>query len=305
LRNIILALAMLSVSDNFAQMQDPRGGRRVKYAPQVEVPSLIMDRQAQMEYMADHYWDNFDFNDTTLIHDAGYTEQGYVDFITFLRCLQTPAAQQAMATMMGKAAANKTAFDYFATTANHYLYDPQSPYKNDELYVPVLQAVVASPMLDEVEKTRPRYLLNMELKNRPGEPATDFTYTLKDGRERRMYDIKADYTILFFNYPDCPGCKLAKADIVNAPFVSRLGKRLAFLAVYPNDDDHLEMWKSAPYPDFMINSYDKSATVLKKNLYDLKASPTIYLLDKDKKVILKDTGLEQIGQYLKGVKSTK
>jgi thioredoxin-related protein len=250
-----------------------------------------------MEYIAEHYWDNFNFNDTTLIHNATYTEQGFVDFIGFLDYLKTPVAQQAMETMMSKAAANKTTFNYFATSADHYLYDPHSPYKNDELYIPVLQSIVSSPLFDDLEKTRPRYLLNLELKNRPGRPATDFVYTLKNGQQHRMYDIKADYTILFFNYPDCPGCKLVKENIVNAPFVSKLGRRLVILAVYPNDDGHLQMWKSATYPSFMINSYDKKTTVLNKNLYDLKASPTIYLLDKNKNVILKNTGLEQINKY--------
>jgi hypothetical protein len=95
---------------------------------------MIMSQDERMAYLADHYWDNFNFNDTTLIHNADYTEQGFVDFIGFLRYLNMPAAQQAMATMMSKAAANKTTFDYFAKISELYLYEPQSPYKNDELY---------------------------------------------------------------------------------------------------------------------------------------------------------------------------
>jgi hypothetical protein len=295
---ILLALAILSATINSdARMQNPQRVLRSKYIPPTDVPAMIMSQDERMAYLADHYWDNFNFNDTTLIHNADYTEQGFVDFIGFLRYLNMPAAQQAMATMMSKAAANKTTFDYFAKISELYLYEPQSPYKNDELYIPVLQSVASSPLLEDAKKIRPRYLLNLEMKNRPGEPATDFTYTLKNGVQHRMYDIKADYTILFFNYPDCPGCKETKVNIVDAPFISKLGSHLVILAVYPNDDSHLEMWRNAPYPDFMINSYDKNATVLKKKLYDLKASPTIYLLDKDKRVILKNTGLEQINQY--------
>lgn len=288
---------MLYVLDSFAQVLNPQEGIQTKYTPHVDMPSFIMDEQARIEYIADHYWDNFNFNDTTLIHNADYTEQGYVDFIAFLRYMPMPAAQQAMSTMMTKAAANKTTFDYFAKISELYLYEPQSPYKNDELYIPVLSNIVSSNLLDEVGKTRSRYLLNLELKNRPGELATDFTYTLKDGKQHRMYDIKADYTILFFNYPDCPGCKITKEHIVNAPFVNKLGSRLVVLAVYPNDDGHLDMWRNTLYPGFMINSYDKGTAVLKNELYDLKASPTIYLLDKDKRVILKNTGIEQINQY--------
>jgi hypothetical protein len=37
---------------------------------------------------------------------------------------------------------------------------------------------------------------------------------------------------------------------------------------------------------------------LDRELYDLKAMPTLYLLDKDKKVLLKDAPVEQVEQYL-------
>ena len=35
-----------------------------------------------------------------------------------------------------------------------------------------------------------------------------------------------------------------------------------------------------------------------KSLYDLKAIPTLYLLDKDKTVLLKDATAEEIEEYL-------
>ena len=38
--------------------------------------------------------------------------------------------------------------------------------------------------------------------------------------------------------------------------------------------------------------------IKEKNLYDLKAIPTLYLLDKNKKVLLKDAVVGQIEQYL-------
>ena len=46
------------------------------------------------------------------------------------------------------------------------------------------------------------------------------------------------------------------------------------------------------------NGYDKKLVIKEKNLYDLKAIPTLYLLDKDKKVLLKDATVAQIDQYL-------
>ena len=69
-------------------------------------------------------------------------------------------------------------------------------------------------------------------------------------------------------------------------------KKLTILAVYPDAD--LPLWKSASYPSIMINGFDAGMMLLRKGLYDLKAIPTLYLLDKEKKVILKDTTLDDI-----------
>ena len=50
-------------------------------------------------------------------------------------------------------------------------------------------------------------------------------------------------------------------------------------------------------PDGWINSYDKELTVLTEECYDLKAMPALYLLDKDKKVLLKDATVKEIEDY--------
>lgn len=42
----------------------------------------------------------------------------------------------------------------------------------------------------------------------------------------------------------------------------------------------------------------RGAKITERQLYDLKAMPTLYLLDKDKRVILKDAPVEQIEQWL-------
>ena len=51
-------------------------------------------------------------------------------------------------------------------------------------------------------------------------------------------------------------------------------------------------------PKDWINSYDKSVSLKNDEIYDLKAIPTLYLLNKEKKVLLKDATVAQIDQYL-------
>ena len=74
--------------------------------------------------------------------------------------------------------------------------------------------------------------------------------------------------------------------------------KLAILAVYPDSD--LTAWKKTTYPAYFINAYDAVQTITKQELYDLKAIPTLYLLDREKRVQFKDAPVEQIEAWLAG-----
>ena len=65
-------------------------------------------------------------------------------------------------------------------------------------------------------------------------------------------------------------------------------------------DEELDEWKKhlSEFPNEWINGYDKKFTIKEEQVYDLKAIPTLYLLDKDKTVLLKDATAPAIEAYL-------
>lgn len=111
-------------------------------------------------------------------------------------------------------------------------------------------------------KDPPAVLVGEALKNRPGDVAADFTYTLSSGRRSRLHALhalKAQYTILFFNNPDCHDCQRVKEYMVASPVIERqakaqneFGAGLVILAVYPDGD--ISLWKQAEYPAGVINT---------------------------------------------------
>ena len=53
----------------------------------VSVPTLITDPVERAEYLVKHYWDKFDFKDTTYIHEPQVTEQAlsnYIDLMNYV-----------------------------------------------------------------------------------------------------------------------------------------------------------------------------------------------------------------------------
>ncbi len=257
--------------------------------PTVTVPGTILpeDRAA---YVVDHYWDRFDFRDTVYCHLPEVTEQAYADYIYLLPFVPRQQAIASINNLFDKAAADSVMFRYFASLAEKYFYDPNSPYRNDEFYIPVLQKVLASPYMDDVEKLRPENQLEMAMKNRVGDKAADFVYTTADGRQSRLYDLASEYILLFIYNPDCATCESLRNEIGASPMLSEMIENgtLKVLALYPDED--LTIWRGYrdSIPQTWINAYDKALKLRNDSLYDLKAIPSIYLLDKDKRVLLKD-----------------
>lgn len=270
----------------------------------VSVPSVITDPKERAVYLAKHYWDAFDFSDTTLVRFPEVTEQAVSDYIGMMKYVPAETAASAIKEMMNKASADSTMFVYLAGLYEKYLYDPDSPMRDESLFVHVLEAVLEASVLDEVSKIRPAHLLELALKNRVGESAADFVYTLADGKEGALYHVNADYLLLFFYNPDCHACKETTDQLAASPFVAEWSKKgqLKILAVYPDED--LDAWREhlAYMPADWINSYDATMSLKGDEVYDLKAMPTLYLLDKDKRVILKDVTCNQVENYLKNNK---
>lgn len=255
----------------------------------VVAPPGAMDDAQRYAYLREHFWDDLDFADTVFIVSTD-TIHMLRAFDTYIWNFVMESDPSPVAELMRKASGSKTMLEYFAMLAERVLHDPNSPLHSDELYIPVLEALVASPWLDEWEKIAPEHDLRMALQNRVGLPANDFRYTLASGRTGTLYGIRADYTLVFFNNPDCGMCERIRAEIVASPLLSEMIRagRLEVLALYPDED--LTAWRAhAPQvPSLWINAYDAGARISKEELYDLKAIPSMYLLDRDKRVLAKD-----------------
>ncbi len=264
------------------------------------IPPMLNTPELRADYLVRHYWDYVNFADTNYIHHPEITEQAWVDYIDILKLVPEKNADAGLKKLFTQAEKEKISYLYLAELADKYLYDPNSPMRNEELYISVLDALIATPILDDVEKIRPQARRTLAQKNRVGTKALDFTYTLASGKKSTLYALNTPYTLLFINNPGCHACAETIEALKNASAISHAisRKELQILSIYP--DEELDEWKRhlSDFPAAWINGYDAQQTIKEKNLYDLKAIPTLYLLDKDKKVLLKDATAMEIEHYL-------
>ena len=261
--------------------------------PAVFLPAIApaaLAPEERVEWLRWHYWDNFDFADTTFLARADTLQlfEAYARYVQLLFSAPTDGAP--MDSLMRRAAVSRPMLDYFAMLADQVLGDPNSPLRNDEFYIPVLRAQLSSPWYDEYERLAPECRLSLASQNRIGQPANDFRYTLASGATGSLYGLRAEYVLLFINNPGCPMCREIREAISASPMLTELIEhgRLRVLALYP--DENLDEWRAyrEQIPASWINAYDDGCVLREKGLYDLSAIPSLYLLDAQKRVLVKD-----------------
>ncbi len=258
---------------------------------QPEMPPSQLSEEGQREYLRTHYWDTFDFTDTLFVQQADTAQmvRTYANWISLL--FNEPTNGAPIDSLMRRASVSRPMLDWFKMLADQILHDPNSPLRNDEFYIPVLNAVLAAPYYDKYERMGPEYDLKLAEQNRIGHKANDILYTLASGATEHLYHIKADYTLLFINNPGCPLCKQVREQIGTSPMLTRLIKegKLKVLALYPDED--LTEWRNYQknMPATWINAYDAGSLLRKNNTYNLSAIPSLYLLNSSKIVLVKDS----------------
>lgn len=256
--------------------------------PYPAIPDTLRSVEQRAGYLSEHYWDNYNFADTLLLKSKEMTEQGFVNFIDILNrfnldyaskgvahkdiaqkditrkditrkgIAQKDITQKGIACFTRKAFSNAAAKERFENLIEHYFEDQLSPVRNDRVYLIFLEEMKNSPCFDETEKERIAFKIKTTNKNLPGDIAINFKFKDESGKEHQLSDYKDQKVILYFYDPDCENCHEVSAWLKQQTIPADI-KVIKMIA-----DNHI--------------SY----------MYSLKNMPTIFLLDKENKVILKD-----------------
>ena len=243
----------------------------------------------ELDYAIAHFWDGFDFECGERAKEYNTDElcQALIDYIALI---YNTGDYTPLRHLMERASTSREVLDLFMTVTEIVLHDPNSPMRNDELYIPILEYLVECPLLDEYDRLIPEHDLHIAKQNRIGHTANNILYTTADGSHGELHSIVADYTLLMFNNPDCPACRMIIDNITASPLMNEMQEmgRLRVVAIYPDSD--LEAWRNylSKMPRRWITAYDEGQRITESRSYDLRAIPSLYLLDDDKRVIVKD-----------------
>jgi hypothetical protein len=262
-----------------------------------------MSNQIRSDFLAEHYWEmaNFPFHDTMTIHRTDVEGRRWLptffrEYLQLIQFADLPVIQKSLADFIKKTDTNERMYRYFIELFDFYLNDALSDMREEQWIVPVWQQMLKSRWATFSDSAKLNFFLEMAAKNPVGSKATNLEYTTIQGQKGNMLDIDAELFIVFFYIPGCPQCSMTLDWITtNEDYQALINAGiLQGFAFYPEKDMNAFRGYRNVIPSTWINARDPDgmSQLEEDGLYQMRGAPTIYLLDRNKNVILKDARLD-------------
>lgn len=281
-----------------------------------ERPVTREDSVANYNYYMKHYWDGIDFMDNTVIRTPFFLPK----VERYFRDLLTPSAD----TIIKKA-------DYLLLLArtNTEMYKFLLNWLTDEYIYPKYMGLDAvfvhlfekyhskgvSNWLNEKQLSAISNRAYMVMANLIGEKAADLDMVDSTGKPAPLYSVNADYTIVAFWDPTCSHCReeIPRLDSLYQAKWKKQGVKIYGVLSENEKPKWVQFIKDNNLGDW-IHVYETEETKKAitdaqragyKQLYDVTQTPTLYLLDKEKRIIAKKLTLQQMDEMLQAKLKSK
>ena len=271
-------------------------------------PDGSIDETFQFRYFRSHYFDHFDFAEAGFVNSP-YLKQKIDYYIDKLTVQSPDSLKIAVDYLIDKASANRSVFRYTLPYLLNRYYRPKIV-GLDEIYVHITDKYYRTGIADWTDEetlkkiTDDAYMISQVLigKQAPEVSCNLFDYETESWTDElvSLYDIEADYTIVFLWKPGCPACKKMTADLKEF-YNEWKNKGVEIYAISSASKRDLEKaTKDIKEKDVswitVADPYLKARALMK---FYGTSLPKVYLLDKNKKILASRIGTEQLVEIIK------
>lgn len=258
-----------------------------------DIPSMIQGELEQREYLSTHFWDKIPWNDSTVLMTSEMIRKPYYEFLGVINQLGLSKASKLLQELAARSASSSNSIsNSFYVMFEESLNNPNSPMREESLYLIVIDEFIRNLLDNDELKNKLIWDRELIIKNREGEIAENFTISFADGSIASLRSIASKYTLIFFFDPDCNACKEGLLFAENSPVIQHFMSKYSALAIYTGEDIQSFERVAAVFPKGWKAGRDLNNMVINERLYDRRPSPSVYLLDKEKRVIMKDGDIE-------------
>jgi len=270
-----------------------------------EIPESTQDRDQEIKkksylYNKDHYFDYVDFTDNRFLRTPILKNK--LEFFYEKILVQSPdTIVKEATTIIEKSRSDQEFFQYLVQYSLNYAVKSKIM-GMDAAFVSLAKKYYLSGEANWADSTLLANIRERVIKlqfNLIGMKGQDLKMETPEGEFVSLHEVEAPFTILYFWEPDCGHCKTAtprlKTDILDK--YKDQGIKVFAVCTQNNKEDWEKFIADKDLFDF-INCYDPHYQSNFRIYYDVFSTPTMYLLDKDKKIIAKRLDIDTLKTFL-------
>lgn len=263
-------------------------------------PDSEDDLSSRSSWLVTNFWSPMDLSSDRSV-DQNALNHAFSVYSAAMQFADRGSVLKSVNTLLGNLKGKPTLMTQFVKAAEESLYGPRAAIWSDEVYLPFLRAYQSEPGISPLRKERYKRQLTLLSNTQPGCKAPSFRYRMRNGHYR---DFKAEtpYTLLEFGDPDCEDCSFAKlklemcTDIMDK--VDDKQVRILFIVPDVSPDEESEVLSELQsYPE----SWTPSIGYGIDDIYDMRQTPSFYLLNSKGEIIVKNLDVTDTIDALRSV----
>lgn len=292
-----------------ADNPDNWAARLVGMSIPLEVPEapkdengVVTDSLFQYNWYIAHYWDNIPLKDSRIVRTPEYDRK--LDDYMNKALMQVPDTLNKYADLLLEEVSYDA--DLFKFTLHFITYNLEKSkiMGHDASFVHIVDNYYKTGRAEWLDEKALDNIIDKADRLKPvllGKPAPP-VYLRDPGGQKvvPLYDVDAEYTVLYVWDPDCGHCKKENPKVVDLQnkYMDRDVKVYAIGNPHENEK-WLEYLEEHPEFGVLINVSDAPEyPSMFRTQYDIHSTPVVMLLDKDKKIVAKQIGIDQLDQMI-------
>lgn len=253
------------------------------------------------QWTREHYFDNIDLGDPRLLRTPFLFQR--VNYFNEKLTVQHPdSIAQSLFYILDRMQPAPDNFKYYLV---HYLneYAASKIVGFDAVYVALVERYYKTGKASWTEEEQLKKILDNAATLKPllvGKVAPNIVTETQNGEKIALHDIDSPYTVLIFWDPECGHCKKSMPGLVD--FYKKYNDKgvevLAVCTRFMKETDNCWEFVKEKEIGLWLNTVDPYHRSKYKLIYDIRSTPQIYVLDKDKTILSKKIGSEQLGDLI-------
>ncbi|WP_372753267.1 redoxin domain-containing protein, partial [Labilibaculum sp.] len=270
-----------------------------------KIPESTPDREQEIkrksyQYNKNHYFDYVDFADNRFLRTPILKNK--LDFFYEKILVQNPdTIVKEASKIIDQTRSDEDFFQYMVQYSLNYAVKSKIM-GMDEAFVKLAKKYYLSGEANWADSTLLANIRERVIKlqyNLIGMKSQDLKLETAEGEIVSLHEVNASFTVLYFWEPDCGHCKTTtprlKTEILDQ--YKKQGVKVFAVCTQNNKEEWEDFIAENELFDF-INCYDPHYQSNFRIYYDVYSTPTVYLLDKDKKIIAKRLDIENLKAFL-------